>query len=421
MSGFQMSLTPRQFALQVTEKLQQAGFEALWAGGCVRDQLLGKSPKDYDIATDATPGQIRQLFGRRGTIAVGAAFGVITVIGPPSAGNIEVATFRCDSGYSDGRRPDSVTFSTAELDAHRRDFTINGLFLDPLRDQVIDYVGGKADLKSGVVRAIGNPAERIAEDKLRMLRAVRFAANLGFRLDADTAQTIERHAREISIVSPERISAELERMLTHANRRRAVELLVETGLMSEIFPESGGWIEDSESRNATLLRLELLDHPRLEVALATLLDNIVGPQAYAETCRQLRLPNAIAENGVWMYRVANTLRHARQLPWSEVQPVLVDPRIELALEFVTADLTATGADHNGPEFCRERLQWPASKLDPPALINGDILLENRFQPGPGFSTILRESRRAQLDGEIETAEQALDLARRLAAGNPTDD
>src|SRR5690349_3855336 len=169
----------RAFALDVARRLRERGYESLWAGGCVRDQLLGLTPKDYDVATNATPEQVRDLFGHRKTIAIGAAFGVISVIGPRPAGQIDVATFRRDSDTSDGRRPDAVTFTNAEEDARRRDFTINGLFFDPIDERVIDYVGGQEDLKRGVMRAIGEPAQRFDEDKLRMLRAVRFTATLG--------------------------------------------------------------------------------------------------------------------------------------------------------------------------------------------------------------------------------------------------
>ena len=170
----------RRFALDVVRRLRGAGFEAYWAGGCVRDQLLGRTPKDYDVATNAMPEQVRQLFGRRRTLAIGAAFGVIAVIGPKPAGTVEVTTFRRDAAYSDGRHPDSVAFSSPEEDASRRDFTINGLFYDPVEDRVIDYVGGQADLAAGRIRAIGNARDRFAEDKLRMLRAVRFAATFAF-------------------------------------------------------------------------------------------------------------------------------------------------------------------------------------------------------------------------------------------------
>jgi len=182
----------REFALWVVRRLRAAGHEALWAGGCVRDQILRIEPSDYDVATSATPDRVRDCFGRARTLAIGAAFGVITVRGRRGQGQIEVATFRSDAAYSDGRHPDHVTFSTARQDAQRRDFTMNGLFYDPVADRVIDYVGGLPDLQAGIVRAIGDPYERIAEDKLRMLRAVRFAMRLDFRIDPDTWSAIQQ-------------------------------------------------------------------------------------------------------------------------------------------------------------------------------------------------------------------------------------
>src|SRR3954470_14577492 len=208
----------REFALDVSRKLREAGFDALWAGGCVRDELLGLTPKDYDVATSATPDQIRDLFGHRRTLAIGASFGVITVLGPRDAGQIEVATFRTDAAYSDGRHPDSVTFTTAEHDAERRDFTINGLFFDPLAEKVVDYVGGQQDLKAHILRAIGNPRLRLSEDKLRMLRAVRFAATFNFSIESDTLLAIQEMAPQINTVSAERVGSEIRRMLVDSNR-----------------------------------------------------------------------------------------------------------------------------------------------------------------------------------------------------------
>src|SRR3954462_9234325 len=187
----------RDFALEIAQKLRDAGFEALWAGGCVRDELLGLTPKDYDVATSATPEQIRDLFGLRRTLPIGAAFGVITVLGPRPTGQIEVATFRTDAAYSDGRHPDSVSFTTAEHDAQRRDFTINGLFYDPIAEKVVDYVKGQEDLKRRTIRAIGDPHLRLSEDKLRMLRAIRFAAAFSFNIDPDTLQAIQEMAPQI--------------------------------------------------------------------------------------------------------------------------------------------------------------------------------------------------------------------------------
>src|SRR6185369_6621765 len=191
-------------AVDVVRCLRGAGHQSLWAGGCVRDQLMEQLPKDYDVATDAVPQQVREVFGKRRTLEIGAAFGVVTVLGPKGAGQIDVATFRRDASYSDGRHPDAVTFSDAEHDAQRRDFTINGLFFDPLAEQVIDYVGGQRDIEQRVIRAIGDPLARIAEDKLRMLRAVRFAARFDFAIDSDTLAAIRQQARELVIVSAER-------------------------------------------------------------------------------------------------------------------------------------------------------------------------------------------------------------------------
>ena len=227
------------FALDVVRQLRAAGYEAYWAGGCVRDRLLRRSPKDYDVATSAVPEEIQKVFGRsRKTLAVGAAFGVIAVVGPRGAGQIEVATFREDVSYSDGRRPDAVRFTTAREDALRRDFSINGMFFDPVAGEVLDYVGGQDDLRQGIVRAIGDPHQRFTEDKLRLLRAVRFAAFFGFSIEPATFEAICTMAREITAVSAERIANEMRMMLERSGRRRAVELLLETGLLEGVLPEA---------------------------------------------------------------------------------------------------------------------------------------------------------------------------------------
>ena len=227
----------REFAVEIVRRLKHSGFTALWAGGCVRDHLLDKTPKDYDVATNATPKQVRKIFAKLTTLDVGASFGVIVVVGPRGAGEVEVATFRSDGSYTDGRRPDSVTFSTPEEDAQRRDFTINGMFLDPLEHKVLDYVGGERDLSQGYIRAIGDPHDRMREDKLRMLRAVRFTAHLEFGLARATKAAVTEMASEIHVVSAERIAAELRRMLTDQHRHVAIELADEVGLLREILPE----------------------------------------------------------------------------------------------------------------------------------------------------------------------------------------
>src|SRR6185312_15507402 len=232
-------MTERGFAIEVVRTLQQAGFRALWAGGCVRDELLGLTPHDFDVATDARPEQVMKLFRR--SVAVGAAFGVIEVIGPRGPHHqhltVEVATFRSDGAYLDGRRPNSVTFSSPEEDAQRRDFTINGMFFDPLAGQLHDFVGGQADLQARVLRAIGDPIARFNEDKLRVLRAVRIAARFDLTIDAQTLAAAQRIAPQITVVSAERIAEELRKLLAHPNRGRGVKLLAECGLTPVIFPE----------------------------------------------------------------------------------------------------------------------------------------------------------------------------------------
>ena len=221
-------MTEREFATEVVRTLQQAGFRALWAGGCVRDELLGLTPNDYDVATDARPEQVANLFRR--SIAIGAAFGVVEVIGPRGDDRqhltVEVATFRSDGVYIDGRRPESVTFSSPELDAQRRDFTINGMFFDPIAGQLHDFVGGQIDLEAKVLRAIGDPVARFTEDKLRVLRAVRIAARFELSIDPATLAAAQQIAAQIIVVSAERIAEELRKLLTHPTRARGVKLLI---------------------------------------------------------------------------------------------------------------------------------------------------------------------------------------------------
>src|SRR6516225_4737651 len=235
-----MSATPseRDFAIDVVRRLRDAGHEALWAGGCVRDELLRLVPKDYDVATSAHPDVVRRLFRR--TIAVGMSFGVIEVLGPRTETgplHVQVATFRSDVSYSDGRHPDAVVFSSARDDALRRDFTINGMFYDPLGSQLIDYVGGQGDLQAKVLRAIGDAATRIAEDKLRMLRAVRIAARFELTIDPATFDAIRTMADQITVVSAERIADELRKLLVDKHRARGMQMLMDSGLAAAVLPE----------------------------------------------------------------------------------------------------------------------------------------------------------------------------------------
>ena len=410
-----MKLTPEQFALDVVNRLQTAGFEALWAGGCVRDQLLGKVPKDYDVATNATPDRIRALFGHSKTLPLGVAFGVITVIGPRTSGNIEVATFRSDGQYSDGRRPDAVTFGTAEMDAHRRDFTINGLFYDPVSKSVVDYVGGQADLKGRLVRAIGDPSERIAEDKLRMLRAVRFAASLDFKVDRQTMSVICDRSTEINVVSAERIGAELTRMLLHKNRRRAVELLLECNLMMQapLFPEFESIARDPDATERVFTRLEALQDPELAECLVALIGGVVNAQGMADVCRRLKLSNEVRETADWVCKHQSRLQIADQLAWSGIQPLVIDRRIENSLRLMRADQIVSGRVFDSVTYLDKKRLLSPEQLDPPRLIDGLALQELGLAPGPLFSRVLQTIREMQLDGEIETVDAAIETVKKL--------
>jgi tRNA nucleotidyltransferase/poly(A) polymerase len=407
----------REFAAQVVRKLRAAGHEALWAGGCVRDQLMGSAPKDYDVATDAPPDRIRELFGKRRTLAVGAAFGVITVLGPKGAGQIEVATFRKDAAYSDGRHPDAVTFSDAEHDAQRRDFTINGLFFDPLAGQVIDYVGGQQDLAQRVIRAIGDPLARIAEDKLRMLRAVRFAARFGFALDDRTAAAIRQQARELVIVSAERVAAELRLILTHPNRSRGVQLLAETDLLEIVLPEAASLLQSRDRWSRCLAILDALEAPSFAMALAAFLRDIQPAQPQSD------LPQLVFERwklstdeltGVQKLLAEEPfIRTASQQPWPKLQRVLIAPRVEELLGYCRALAQVVDGSTTEIDFCRARLALPVAELNPPPLITGDDLKQLGMPPGPAYRLVLDAVRDAQLDGQITTREEALALALRL--------
>ncbi len=429
-------MNPREFAVQVVQQLQTAGFQALWAGGCVRDQLLKIEPLDYDVATNATPDQIRQVFGKQRTLPIGAAFGVITVLGPKSAGQIEVATFRTDASYSDGRHPDSVEFSNAEEDAQRRDFTINGLFFDPVAEQVIDYVDGQQDLKLGVIRAIGDPDQRIAEDKLRMLRAVRFATRFGFEIESATFESVRQSAAGIHLVSAERIGAELRKMLALPGRALALELLVSSGLLKLVIDQS--LVAELSSRSideVATLQLPVISNLPADsdhcAAMAVLLDGLVGHleskadrnqrKLLQEICRRLKWSNEEIDKTTWLVNHYHILLDADVRPWSQVQPVLAHSFGQVAIDLANAKLLAdratetvdtSAASFPSINYCLERIAWPSEKLNPPLLVTGSDLIKAGFQPGPQFKSVLQEILDRQLDGELESTEDALEFARK---------
>jgi poly(A) polymerase len=420
----------REFAVDIVRRLRQAGFQALWAGGCVRDQLLGLPPKDYDVATDAKPEQVQHLFGRRRTLAVGQSFGVIVVLGPKSAGQVDVATFRQDAAYSDGRHPDSVTFSSAPEDAQRRDFTINGLFYDPIAQQVIDYVGGQQDLQRRLIRAIGDPFQRFAEDKLRMLRAVRFATVFGFQIETGTLDAIRQLSRGLVVVSAERIAAELRQILRAAGRRRGIELLDQSGLLAMIFPELDRLAHGEQGEGPspvwedTLQILQRLDTPSATTALAALLRGLaVGTPHGQEIVRQIgqRLRLSNRENAETAFLIAHEpdVRAARQMPWPQLQRILIQPLSPTLLAYGQAVAEVLDGTVEEIEFCRQKLALPEAQRNPPPLITGDDLRAAGLPPGPVYRQILDSLRDAQLERRIHSRDQALEFAQQWLARRGT--
>lgn len=408
----------RRFAVQLVSKLRAAGFEAFWAGGCVRDKLLGRTPKDYDVATNATPPQIRELFGQRRTLAIGAAFGVITVLGPESAGMIEVATFRKDAAYSDGRHPDHVTFSSAREDAARRDFTINGLFYDPLEEQVIDYVGGQEDLALRRIRAIGNPRERIAEDKLRMLRAIRFSATFDFTLEEETQAAIREMAGQINVVSPERIAMEMRRMLVDPSRVASVRLLLATNLAQVVLPEIvlpspvAGEVQGvrADRLENALTVLGRLKDPTFPLALAALLHTVSDSAGVKDVSRRWKLSNKETERAVWLVENQRAIINPQAMKWSALQPFLIAEGINDLLELMEA--TSPEGDQ-AAAHCLNLLLQPPEILDPPPLVTGEDLIQLGIPQGPEYKIILQKIRDAQLDQIIHSRQDALSLINKL--------
>lgn len=394
-------MTEREFAIAVVRKLRAAGHQALWAGGCVRDQLMGLAPHDYDVATDARPEQVQALFRR--TIAVGISFGVVEVLGPKPL-KVQVATFRSDGQYDDGRHPTSVTFSSPEEDAKRRDFTINGLFFDPIAERVIDYVGGEADLKAGIVRAIGDPRQRFTEDKLRLIRAVRFAARFGFTIEPATAAAIREMASQIAVVAAERIAEELRKILTDPRRATGMTLLRDLSLSQPILPELDLQVDV----------LGALDEPlSFPLGLAAIACS-VDAKASAEFCNRLRLSNEEKDRVVWLVANQSALVDAPRLAKSMLKPLLAHDGIRelLALHEAKARSSGKGVEH--VEFCEQCLRdWPPEVINPPPLITGDDLTAMGLTPGPKFKVILDMVRDKQLDEEITARQEALDLSGKL--------
>ena len=412
----------REFAAHVAAELSRAGHLALFAGGCVRDRLLGKVPKDYDVATDAVPARVREIFGRRRTLAVGEAFGVIVVLPDkrrfPAAQQVEVATFREDAGYADGRRPDAVTFSTPEKDAARRDFTINGLFEDPATGEVIDHVGGVADLEARVLRAIGDPASRMAEDALRMLRFVRFATALDFRPDERTGEAVKAAADRIVHVSGERVGQEMRKLLASERRAFGVGYLHAVGLDRHVAPAFAAL--SPARRDQTRGTLKRLGQTTFfPLALAAMYWDVGDAE---EAVDRWRLSNGVARKTWWLLENRHGLTGFADLPTHRKKRLLGEPGGADLVRLVRARASALKSLADAGEEVDARIKdadaaaaflrdTPPADLAPPPLLTGRDLIAAGLRPGPDFKRRLYAAYDAQLDGRVTTTEEALGLVR----------
>jgi poly(A) polymerase len=431
-----------ELAIEIARVLQSRAHLAYLVGGCVRDRLLGNTPKDYDIATDADPDQVTRYFP--GANQVGAHFGVVLVRNPAGA-QVEVATFRSDHNYTDGRRPDRVEFETdPEKDVLRRDFTINALLENPITGEVIDFVGGRDDLAKGIIRAIGDPERRFREDHLRMLRAVRFAARLHFRIEPFTLEAIRDLAHLTRTVSAERVRAEIVRVLTEGHPKRGFELLDESGLLEVVLPEvkrlqgveqPPQYHPEGDVWTHTLLMLGMLRHPSPTLALGVLLHDIGKPATFriAERIRfdghveagvaiardilnRLKFSNSDCEQVLAL--IANHMRFkdVREMRPSTLKRMLRLPAFDEHLELHRVDCLASNGNLESWEYVRDALsQLPKEQIRPERLLTGRDLIKAGFMPGPAFGKVLDEVETAQLDGQVSNKDQALELARKVLA------
>jgi poly(A) polymerase len=431
----------REKAVEIVKTLRAGGFQACWAGGCVRDLVMGHDPQDYDVATDARPEQVMELFPR--TVPVGVSFGVVKVLADQS--EFEVATFRSDGRYLDGRHPVEVHYSGDRADAARRDFTINGMFYDPVKKEIIDYVDGQRDIKAGLIRAIGNPRERFEEDKLRLMRAVRFAARFNYAIEPQTYAAIIERAGEIVQISAERIRDELKKMLTGPNPSGSLSLLLETGLVKAILPEvtAMAGVEqpkefhpEGDVLTHTLLLLKNLNRPSFELALAALLHDIgkpptftppktdrdrirfdnhcdVGARMAEAVCGRLRLSNDQSELVVELVRDHLRFKDVQQMRESTLKRFLRRPFFPEHLELHRLDCLASHGDLTLWEFCKKKsAEIGPEAMRPERLLTGDDLIRTGYSPGPLFTKILTLLEDAQLEGRIKNREEAMEWVRR---------
>ena len=432
-------------ACDLVAKLQHSGHTAYFAGGCVRDQLLGFEAKDYDIATSARPEQVQELF-RRSTDLTGKAFGVVRVLQGDEI--FEVATFREDGRYQDGRHPESVRFATAEEDAQRRDFTINGLFFDPLANRLIDYVGGEVDLRAKIIRAIGNPTDRFAEDQLRLLRAIRFATRLQFKIEPATWEAIRAQAPSIRTISTERIRDELNRIFTADKPELGLDLLDASGLLREVLPDIAAlhgveqppqFHPEGDVFQHVRLMLTKIEQPSLELALGVLLHDVgkkptsktdpngrirfnehesVGAEMAEQIMTGLRYDNKTIQNVREMVQYHMQFKDVPRMRQSRLKRMMGRPTFPLELELHRIDCSSSHGDLSHYHFLRTQMEtMTAEDIDPAPLITGHDLLAMGLLPGRQIGSIKEAVRVAQLDGSVQTRAEALALAHRMANGH----
>jgi poly(A) polymerase len=424
---------------EVAERLRGAGRQVYYVGGSVRDELLGVEVHDRDLTTDATPSELKSLFP--GALEVGAHFGVMLI--RSDGVEVQVATFRTESSYRNGRHPEEVQFETDVVaDLRRRDFTINALLQDPLTSEIVDPLGGMADLRAGILRAIGDPAERFQEDHLRMLRAVRFAARLGFEIEHGTMAAIQALAPQIHRISAERVRDELVRILTEGGARRGFELLDESGLLIEILPEVAAmkgvqqppqFHPEGDVWIHTLGLLERLGKAPIELALGCLLHDVgkpptqtfedrirfnghdrVGAQMARGILARLRFPSDVIEAVEALVDQHMKFKDAGRMGLSAFKRFVRQPGFDQLLELHRLDILASGAGLQSYDAVKARYAaLPEDQLRPPALITGRDLIELGFQPGPAMGTILRAVEEQQLEGQLVSKEEAIAYVRRV--------
>ncbi|MBI3313847.1 MAG: CCA tRNA nucleotidyltransferase [Candidatus Omnitrophica bacterium] len=430
-----------QTAFTIAKRLKDQGHTAYFAGGCVRDFLMKKSPQDFDIATTATPDQVEKIFAK--TIPVGKQFGVMLVV--EGGKNFEVATFRREGGYQDGRHPSHVEFSAPEQDAVRRDFTVNGMFYDPFNQKVLDYVGGREDIQKKVIRAIGDPVQRFEEDKLRLLRAIRFAAFLDYEIESATWRALCQKAHEIHSVSPERIRDEMIKIFTRPGAARGYDLLSESGLMKEILPEievmkkveqSADYHPEGDVFVHTKLLLEKLKNPSTALAFGALFHDVGKPVTYAiregritfyehaplgakmtqAILKRLRFPND--EIAAICSCVENHMKFAdvQKMRSGKLKQFVARPTFNEELELHRIDCLSSHGKLDNYYFLKEKLkEYEHEELKPKPWVNGHDLIDLGMKPGPKMKTLLEELYELQLEGAFKDRAEALDAAKKRVA------